>query len=188
MTMTASAIWRRLDVPGHDVCWLHRHNDGWTLQGSAIYCHETGPACLHYRTTSNFAWETVSGEVYGRLGDREISYQAARAGTEWTLNGVAIPELRSFLDLDFGFTPATNYQQLQRIGIALHQSAEIVVAWLDVDAGTLTALPQRYERLSASTYRYEAPTFEYEGLLKLAPNGFIQHYPGLWAAEAMGRS
>ena len=56
--------------------------------------------------------------------------------------------------------------------------------WLDADAGTLSELPQIYERRSQDALWYQAPSFGYEGLLELAPNGFIRSYPGLWEAEA----
>jgi hypothetical protein len=91
--------------------------------------------------------------------------------------------LESCVDLDFGFTPATNLLQLQRVALAVGQVADVPVAWLDVSAGTLTVLPQRYERRSATTYWYESPSANYEGLLEVAPTGFIRRYPGLWEAE-----
>lgn len=31
---------------------------------------------------------------------------------------------------------------------------------------------------------YRAPSVGHEGLLELAPNGFIRNYPSLWIAEA----
>ncbi|MDQ6869318.1 MAG: hypothetical protein M3178_13370 [Pseudomonadota bacterium] len=34
-----------------------------------------------------------------------------------------------------------------------------------------------------ATFWYEAPSVGYEGLLELAPDGFIRRYPNLWEAE-----
>ncbi|WP_248929652.1 putative glycolipid-binding domain-containing protein [Paenibacillus hamazuiensis] len=183
MIVEQYAFWRRIDAPGHDACRLIRHDRGWTLQGTAIYRHAAGPACLHYRTSCNSAWETTEGEVHGWLGDREIQYRITREGTVWKLNGAAIPGLEPFVDLDLGFTPATNLLPLRRAPIPLNQSADMSAAWLDVDSGTLKALPQSYKRLSETIYEYKAPTFEYEALLEMAPNGFVRQYPGLWEAE-----
>lgn len=101
----------------------------------------------------------------------------------WTLNGAAVPGLESYVDLDLGFTPATNLPQLRRVALADGQGADVPVAWLDVSAGTLTVLPQRYERRSATTYWYEAPSVNYAGLLEVDSTGFIRRYPGLWEAE-----
>jgi hypothetical protein len=88
------------------------------------------------------------------------------------------------LDLDLGFTPATNLQQLRRVGIAENATVHLPVAWLDVDAGTLTELPQIYERRGEGALWYRAPSVRYEGLLELAPNGFIRRYPNLWEAQS----
>ena len=47
----------------------------------------------------------------------------------------------------------------------------------------LTELPQHYERRGETTYSYRAPTIPYEGVLDLAPNGFVAAYPHLWRME-----
>lgn len=91
---------------------------------------------------------------------------------------------RTILDVDFGFTPATNLTQLRRIALRIGQSADVPVAWLDVAAGTLDVLHQRYERRSDTAYRYEAPRFDFTTTLDVRPSGFIERYPPLWEAEA----
>ena len=57
------------------------------------------------------------------------------------------------------------------------QSMDFPVAWFDLDAGNLTELPQRYERIGESTYRYTAPTIPYEAVLQLSSNAFVAAYP-----------
>jgi hypothetical protein len=113
-----------------------------------------------------------------------VDYRVRRApdGT-WTLNGAPVRGLEAYVDLDLAITPATNLQQLRRVPLPVGAATELPVAWLDVMAGTLAALPQRYERRAERAYWYEAPSVGYAGLLELAPTGFIRHYPGLWAAE-----
>jgi hypothetical protein len=98
------------------------------------------------------------------------------------VNGAAVPGLEAYVDLDLGFTPATNLTQLRRVALAPGESAEVPVAWIDAPDGVLQALPQRYERRSATTYWYESPTAGYAELLELAPGGFVRRYPGLWEA------
>ena len=68
--------------------------------------------------------------------------------------------------------------------IAENESAQVPVAWLDIETGMLIKLSQSYERRSTTTCWYEAPSVGYKGLLEVAPNGFIRRYPGLWEAEA----
>ena len=74
--------------------------------------------------------------------------------------------------------------QLSRIALKLGQSAEVPVVWFDLDSASLIELPQIYERRSEATYWYAAPTVPYQALLEIAPNGFVQSYPGLWRLVA----
>lgn len=184
LTPEATILWRRLDTPGHDGCRLLRHADGWEVEGAAVFREGGAPARLAYRLVCDAAWRTVRGEVHGWLDAREVDYSVARSPEgQWALNGQAVPHLETCVDLDLGFTPATNLTQLRRIALAEGQAADVPVAWLDIAAGTLTILEQRYERRSDSTYWYEAPPFDYRALLEVDASGFVRRYPGLWEPE-----
>jgi hypothetical protein len=87
------------------------------------------------------------------------------------------------VDLDLGFTPATNLFQLRRVALQVGQAADVPVAWLDGFVGTLDTLYQRYERRTAEAYWYEAPRFTYFALLQVNAFGFVEKYPNLWEAE-----
>lgn len=178
-----SIIWRRLDAPGHDACWLQRTDSGWQLEGAAVFRHDGVPARLAYRLSCDAAWRSRQGRVEGRVGTRAVEFDLARtADRAWLMNGTTVPGLESCLDLDFGFTPATNVLPLRRLNLATGESAEAPAAWLDAD-GRLQLLPQRYERRSETTYWYESPTVGYAALLEVEPGGFTRRYPGLWEAE-----
>lgn len=183
MEIIASAIWRRVDTPGHDACWLLRDERGWMLDGAAIFKHAAGPARLAYRIQCDTEWRTLSGMVLGYIGNHPVSFNIARLASDWTLNGTVVRGLDQLDDLDLSFTPATNLLQLRRQDVPFGKSVSIPVAWLDIDTGALTNLPQIYERCGTSTFWYRAPTTGYEGMLELAPNGFIQNYPELWKGE-----
>jgi hypothetical protein len=183
MTIVASMLWRRLDLPGHDACTLERNDAGWCVHGTAVFRHQNGPARIDYDVRCDTQWQTLSGQASGMLGKQSIDFTVGRHGTRWTLNDSVIPNLEHLVDLDLSFTPATNLQQLRRVPIGLNESVQLPVAWLDVDAGTLTELPQIYGRHSDWVLSYKAPSVGYEGLLELAPNGFIRRYPNLWEAE-----
>ena len=179
-----SILWRRLDIPGHDACRLEETEAGWQLDGAAVFGHDGVPARLNYHVACDLTWRTQRGQVRGWLGAESVEFSIERtAAGVWTLNGAVVSGLGSCVDLDFGFTPATNLPQLRRLALAEGRAAEAPVAWLDVSAGTLEALPQRYERRTEGTYWYEAPRFEYAALLEVTSIGFIRRYPGLWEAE-----
>lgn len=177
-------LWRRLDAPGHDACTLIPGEDGWRLDGAAVFRHEDGVACLRYTLDVDPAWRTRAGAVHGWLGRRAIGLEVVRTPDGvWTLNGQRSPAVEDCFDLDFGFTPATNLSQLRRIALSVGQAEDVPVAWLDVRAGTLDRLAQRYERRAEHLYAYDAPRFDYAALLEVTSEGFVERYPGLWETE-----
>jgi hypothetical protein len=180
----AFALWRRLDTAGHDACRLEELADGWQVEGTAVFLHEGAPARLAYQVVCDRAWVTRHGRVHGWLAEQLVDFTVGRtSGGVWTLNGEVVPGLERYVDLDLGFTPATNLLQLRRVALADGESADVPVAWIDAPPAGLTALPQRYERRDQLTYWYESPTADYAALLELAPNGFVRRYPGLWEME-----
>lgn len=179
-------LWRRLDAPGHDACRLERNGTGWALEGTAVFAENALPAVLEYQVVVDSAWHTTSGHVHGWLGEQGIDLRVTRARDgNWMLNGAAVPGLEAHVDLDLGFTPATNLLQLRRVSVQEGEVVDLPVAWLDVASATLTSLPQRYERRTATSYWYDAPGVGYRGLLQVRASGFILRYPELWEAEPL---
>jgi hypothetical protein len=182
--MSAFAIWRRLDTPGHDAALLVRLERGWSLRGTAVFKHREGPASIHYSVEADVAWTTRRGRVEGFLGSRRFAHAIEHEPDGWYLDGTRIGGLEHLQDIDYGFTPATNLLQLRRAAPAPGQAIDLPAAWFNIDAGGLTELPQRYLRRGEASYWYTAPSVPYEGLLEFADSGFIRRYPHLWEMEA----
>jgi hypothetical protein len=178
------AAWMRLDRPGRDAALLQASDEGWLLLGAAAFDHDRGPAAVAYQVEVDARWRTKWGTITGFLGDKPVQHCIQRADTGWRLDGVRAEGLEHLVDLDYGFTPATNVLQLSRIALTSSQSAEVPVVWFDLDSASLIELPQIYERRNPASYWYEAPTVPYQALLEIAPNGFVQSYPGLWRLVA----
>lgn len=185
MQTVASILWRRLDAPGHDACRLERSDAAWQLDGAAVFRHDDGAvAQLHYRVRCDAHWHTQWGTVRGWLGGAGIDLSIVRtAQGVWAINEEPLPELSHCIDLDFGFTPATNLLALRRLHLEDGQAADAPAAWLDVGERSLGLLEQRYARRSAATCWYEAPRFGYAALLELTADGFVSRYPELWLTE-----
>jgi uncharacterized protein len=182
--LSECAAWTRLDRRGRDAALLQSTDGGWLLRGAAAFDHDGGSAAVAYQVEVDAHWEAKRGVISGLLGDETIRREIERDNTGWRLNGVRMESLEHLVDLDFGFTPATNVLQLSRIALKLGERAEVPVAWFDLDSISLVELPQTYERRSEASYWYEAPTVPYRALLEIAPNGFVRSYPGLWRLVA----
>jgi hypothetical protein len=176
--------WRRLDVPGADECRLLPTRAGWQVEGVAEFLHAGRPARLNYEVACDAAWRTTRGQVRGEVGGEPLRLTVRRdVAAAWVVDGQPSAGLAGLIDLDLGFTPATNLFPLRRLGLAVGQAADAEAAWLDDAVWRLRRLPQRYERRDRSSYWYESPTAGYAGLLTVTPEGFIAEYPGLWIAD-----
>jgi hypothetical protein len=174
------ATWIRLDRPGRDAALLEARAGGWLLRGAAAFDHELGPVAVAYEVQVNSRLETTRGVLSGFVGEATVRREVLRDEQGWRLDGVKVDGLERLVDLDYGFTPATNVLQLMRMALAPGGKTDLPVAWFDLDSAALTELPQSYERRSESSYWYEAPSVPYRALLEIAPNGFVRSYPGLW--------
>jgi hypothetical protein len=185
MPGVTTILWRRLDLPGHDACRLTEGDEGWTLEGTAVF-HDESPARLSYRVEGGPDWRTRCGLVRGWIGSRSVRVEIRRGEDGgWSLDGnpIAIVEDPADLtDLDLGFTPATNLVPIRRLALEVGDASEAPAAWLDAKTGRVELLVQRYERRSESTYWYEAPSAGYAELLEVDACGFVRSYPRLWTA------
>lgn len=177
-------VWRRLDVLGQDVCRLLRCDAGWRLKGLAVFRHETGAAVVEYAVDGDSDWRTRDATIRAMVGSQRFNLRIERtAAGAWKLSDLPVPGLEDCLDLDLGFTPATNLFQIRRAALEIGDAADVPVAWIDVPAGNLERIEQRYERRAASSYWYESPRFGYSALLSVDASGFVTDYPHLWTAQ-----
>jgi uncharacterized protein len=140
------AAWMRLDRPGREAALLEPGDGGWLLRGAVAFDHDRGPAAAAYQVEVDAWWRTKRGVVSGFLGDRTIAHEIRRDDAGWRLNGHVVEGLEHLIDLDYGFTPATNVLQLSRIALEPGQRADVPVVWFDLDSASLIELPQNYER------------------------------------------
>jgi hypothetical protein len=176
----ATVLWRRLDVPGHDACRLVQTAGGHVLEGAAVFRDARGVAALRYEVACDRRWRSRRGRVTGWVAGRAVDAAIARTSRGWTLGGDVVEGVADCLDLDFGFTPATNLFSLRRLALSVGERAAFPVAWFDAGARTLVRLPQVYERIGAHAYRYASPTVRYRAVLRFGPDGFVRSYPRLW--------
>jgi GNAT superfamily N-acetyltransferase len=182
-TAAQSIVWSRLDGPGRDACSLRSTARGWLLDGVAEFSLGAQPVRIHYAVRAGSDFETLSASLRGTIGTNAARFEIERNAAGWWLNGGAVPGLEACVDLDLGFTPATNLLPIRRLALQNGERASASAAWLDVARGSLEMLPQWYERRAETAYWYEAPSVEYAALLEVDASGFALDYPGLWRAE-----
>lgn len=181
--MTETILWRRLDLPGHEVATLEALHEGWRLSGTALFAYEDAPCKLGYVVTCGADWLTNSATVRGRIGaqpvDVSVSVDAER---RWVLNGVEVPGVAGCLDVDLNFSPSTNLLPIRRLALRIGEEGNVNAAWLRFPSFGLELLPQVYRRESERTYRYESRG-NFVRTLEANPAGFVTNYPDFWRAE-----
>jgi hypothetical protein len=173
--------WRRLDREGLDSCCLIQMSNGWRLAGVAVFIEPPSICHLQYEVLADATFRTRHGRVAGYVGRTAIEMRCdvSRAG-RWGINGRLDPSLAGCVDVDSGFTPATNLLAIRSLALKTGESATCPAALFSLPSGRFCVLPQRYERIGPREYRYEAPTFAYAGTLRVSPLGTVVSYPGLF--------
>jgi hypothetical protein len=177
-------LWRRLDCPGHDSCCLRKSSDSWQLSGTAIFLFEQKPCLISYEVNTDSNWEACNASISGYVGKSIIALTIARTANRfWSINDKESQQAADCIDLDLGFTSATNLIAIRRLSLAIGARWPAPAAWLDFPDFTLKRLEQHYHRLSCDRYEYSAPSVGYADVLEVDDYGAIARYPQLWEQE-----
>ena len=180
------ARWRRLDVPGREEACIEHTATGWRLSGE-LNVEEVGlVARLRYVIECDPEWRTRSALVEGDAGGASIRFSLAADGAgQWTRDAAPLPNLTGALDVDLGFTPATNTLPIRRLALAVGESAPVRSAWLRFPELRLEPLEQTYTREAEQTFRYRALVDGEPFVARLDTDMFgrVVRYEGLWHME-----
>lgn len=178
--------WRRLDVPGREEARATRTAAGWRLVGE-LDVEEAGVAArLRYAIECDAEWRTRSAVIEGQAGGRPIRFALAADGAgRWTREGAPEPDLSGALDVDLGFTPATNTLPIRRLALAVGERAPVRSAWLRFPELRLELLEQTYTRETERRFRYHALVDGEPFTARLDTDAFgrVVLYEGLWAVD-----
>jgi uncharacterized protein len=180
--------WRRLDVPGREEARVERTAGGWRLTGE-LEVDEGGIAAqLRYTIDCDSEWRTRLAIIEGEAGGGSIRFALAADGAgHWTREGKPLPEVSGALDVDLGFTPATNTLPIRRLALPVGGSAPVRSAWVRFPELRLESLEQTYTREAKQRFRYRAQVDGEPFVARLDTDAFgrVLRYEGLWEAEPM---
>ena len=109
---------------------------------------------------------------------------AADGEGRWMLNGAPLPLVEGALDIDLGFTPATNLLPIRRLNLAVGERAAVRTAWVRFPELRVEALEQSYYREAIRVYHYDALVDgeQFQARLDTDEFGRVLLYEGLWEA------
>ena len=130
----------------------------------------------------NIAWRTRCAFVAGFLVKRAAKLRIRQVDSgRWQINdGILKDDVASCIDIDLGFTTATNVIVIRRLALKVGQRAEAPAAYLQFPKLQLVKLPQTYVRIGRDQYQYDAPTVSYSGIFHVSTIGSVIEYLGLF--------
>jgi uncharacterized protein len=172
--------WR--DASGKGLEHLALTAGGGRIEARSVVISSEHDRAWTYRIVCDEAWHALSLSLAEVDGGACLEIESNGHGA-WTSKGQSVPELKGAIDLDLAITPFTNTLPIRRLHLDVGQTAEIVTAYVDFPGLTLLPDPQRYTRLSATTYHFEALDSDFEQDITVDAEGFVVDYPTLFARE-----
>jgi hypothetical protein len=193
-----TVLWQRIDSPGSEWCALERTPDGWRLHGIVLAEVATAPVLVQYTVALASNWSTQAVEIVMRSGNT-IEPRALRLtvapGQRWQIErepsqDESMPQddllaLHGLIDVDLGFSPATNTLPIRRLDPAIGESVAVTAAWVRFPELTIEPLPQRYIRLAERRYRYESAGGAFVAEIEVDDLGLVTTYEGGWRRIAV---
>lgn len=181
MSVTRSAIWRRIGALGIEYCALAEDAGSASLEGTVITEFDGEPALAHYVVTCPHDWQTASLELSLDQARSRRSLTLHRRNAGWvTDTQQEFAQLQGCIDVDLSVTPSTNTLPIRRLNLAVGASAEVTAAWVRFPALTVEPLRQRYTRSAPDRYRYESLESGFTAELTVDDLGLVTLYPGGW--------
>lgn len=180
----ASILWRLDEHDSRDHVQLYELADGARLLGMAVLTVEGRPMSIDYRVEIDRDWRTLGATIEVRSGvGRPRCFETITDDGRWRFDGVIDTDFDGCLDIDLGWTPATNLLPIRRHDLAIDESVDIETAWFQFPELTFVRASQRYTRVGEATWRYEAGDFGRD--LTVNRHGFVTAYgDDLWQATA----
>jgi hypothetical protein len=133
---------------------------------------------IAYGIVLNQSWETKNIRINGQFEKQLIDFDFRRSADGWTSwDG---QQLEGGTEPDISFSPLTNTIPIRRLNLKAGESAEIDVLYFDLANNSVDVRKQRYTRLSADRYKFETVPKDFEAVIEVDDNSFVEDYPDLF--------
>jgi hypothetical protein len=178
-------LWWCEALTSSEHCVLESTDDGWTFTGVAALVMADRPGHIAWRLHVDRGWLTrhVGVRIVSAGLDRAMTIVADGSG-RWRADGDPVPVLDDCLDVDLGWTPATNTLPIRRLDLAVGDEVTIPVAFLRFPELTLVRSEQTYSRLAADRWRYRSGPYDFELTTDPLTGIVVRYGDELWRAVA----
>jgi hypothetical protein len=176
-------LWHSNELASSEHCSISLTDDGTVFVGTAVLPVGDQAGQIQWTAHADAAGRTRSAQAVITTPDGTRRLALAVDGQQrWRLDNEPADHLAGALDVDFGWTPATNTLPIRRLGLAVGASSTITAAWVRFPELDVVASEQTYTRLADDRWRYASGRFEAELEVDRA-TGVVRRYgEDLWRA------
>ena len=178
-------LWAPTSGTGLEYLHLFERTDIVYADSIVIATHDGVPSRLHYKIACTDDWRVFY--VYlTSLGEYSYHFRLQNDGNgHWKdKSGTPFPQFDDCFDVDISSTPFTNTLPIRRLDLAVGQSAEIPMLYIDVLEQKVERTIQRYTHLEktagGSLYKFESPDANFTAFISVDEHSLVTDYPGLF--------
>jgi uncharacterized protein len=176
------AVWRHVGDPDGFECAFFRVEDGLlVVEGQTIALDDDDVWSVGYAIRIDESWRTRDARIAVRTARGVDTVEIERVESRWFVDGLPAPAFDGCDDLDLESSACTNTFALHRMGLPVGGRAEAPAVFVAAPELRVGRLEQVYEHLDdrdgGSRYRYRAPQFSFETVIRFDGAGLVDDYP-----------
>lgn len=187
--MQTNILWTGREYYSLENCLVNTRDTGMEVTSTIIGLYEKKIYKAEYHIQTNNNGETIFAQISCHHNDHIQSIKLEGDGKgNWLQDGKPAPQFDQCIDIDIPLTPFTNTLPINRLQLSEKEEQQIRVIYIDLLQQQITAVKQKYIRLSANTYHYENIPNDFEADIQVDDHGLVIDYPQLFVRTAAIKS
>ena len=176
------AVWRHVGEPdGFECAFFRVEDDLLVVEGQTIALDDDDVWSVGYSIRIDDSWRPRDARLAVRTALGVDVIELERTGSQWFVDGQHQPALDGCYDLDLEASACTNTFPLHRMALPVGGRADAPAVYVSAPELRVGRLEQVYEHLddrdAGSRYRYQAPQFSFETVIRFDGSGLVDDYP-----------
>ncbi|WP_118951702.1 putative glycolipid-binding domain-containing protein [Taibaiella helva] len=178
--MIKNILWKGLATESLEYCSVY-YKEALSVRSAVVGRYEQLPFKVDYEVEMDRDWNMKSVEIRSSLCnmDQRIALQYDGLG-HWYSENKVWKHLDGCTDIDISVSPFTNTLPVNRLQMAVGETQEISVVYIDIPKFRIAQERQRYSRLDAHTYRFTNNEGDFTADIVVDDDGLVAHYPTLF--------
>lgn len=178
--MIRNLLWKGLAEESLEYCSIY-YKDDISVRSAIVGRHDRLPYKVNYEIELDRNWMMKSVVIRSSLCnmDQTIALQYDGYG-HWFSDTKEWKHLEGCTDIDISLSPFTNTLPVNRLNMAVGETCETTVVYLDIPEFRIAKERQRYSRISEDTYRFTNDAGDFTADIRMDDAGLVAHYPTLF--------